>query len=284
MPGAAALMQGWRILSLHVISQRESKNGPHLIALCTNGLRLYFSPSPVGYGYGYGAPSYADAKQLTLVHVRLPPSNLLHPDEQVNTQQRQPGNAYGVNPTQVNSRTCSVANLTTSTYVDGILVTAQPSDVDGKDFLLGVVPDLSKVGVLGQAQPSNAGQQPAGLTNYFNTVGQQRTPRTEQATMLYVEGTVCAIGCVPRPIAPSAPSPGQPADPLTTNEFAIQFSEPRQDFVVITNVGISFLTKRRAIDYLRDAIEELGSEGNFQHMLDFRDRYVLDLLFSFFMT
>ena len=82
----------------------------------------------------------------------------------------------------------------------------------------------------------------------------------------------------------SAPSPGQPADPLTTNEFAIQFSEPRQDFVVITNVGISFLTKRRAIDYLRDAIEELGSEGNFQHMLDFRDRYVLDLLFSFFMT
>lgn len=47
--------------------------------------------------------------------------------------------------------------------------------------------------------------------------------------------------------------------------------------MVLTNIGLSFLGKRRAVDYLKAVVEELQSGNNVQPIIDFRDRYVIFL-------
>ncbi|EJD04002.1 nucleoporin [Fomitiporia mediterranea MF3/22] len=281
-PGAPALLQGLRLLSLHVIEQRESKSGIQLVALSQNGVRLYFSSAPASYGgYGYGVQyGPVEPKQLHLIHVRLPPMNLVHPDEQLRPHAAP---VYGTMPQTVpGSSPWIVKDLTAAAYVDGLLVAAQPSDVDGKDFILGISPDLSRIGSLGQAQPPSAPQapapsyyHPAATGGYLPPPTTSRPPLTEQATLLYVEGTIWAIASSetngPAPaIASTSPQP------VTTNDLATQFSHPQHEFIIVTNVGISHLVKRRTLDYLRDAIEEALSEGNLQPIIDFRDSFGRD--------
>lgn len=274
-PGAPALIQPLRLLSLHVVQPKESKAGVQLIALAANGVRLYFSPSQGGFAYTFGSPSYPSGaqKQLQLVHVRLPPVNLMHPDEQLNPQlHRLPQTMYG-QPSVPQQRSSAVilSSLSTSSYVDGVLLAAQPSDVDGKDFVLGIAPDLTKIGSLGQMQAPIPQQQPSNA--YYGQVTQPRPTLTEQATLMYIEGTVWAIADAPRPSASTmSATPAASPEPVATNELSWQLSEPPQEFIVVTNVGVSFVTKRRALDYLRDALEEVAVEGNFQPVFDFRDR------------
>lgn len=280
-PGAPALVQGIRLLSLHVINSRESRMNVQLMALSTNGIRLYFSPAPsTSYGaYGF-APQYGpvDTRQLHLLHVRLPPANLLHPDEQFHPQ-RMANMAYGAQIQQQPSMpTCIVKELTSVSYIDGLLVAAQPSDVDGKDFILGISPDLSRTGNLGQTQAQSGPQVPqppsyyTPATSYYSQAMTTRTPLTEQATLLYIEGTIWAIAASPFDATPYT-SPDAASEPITTNELATQFSQPRQEFIIVTNVGISHLVKRRALDYLNDALEEVHAEGSLQPILDFKESF-----------
>lgn len=279
-PGAPALAAGLRLLSLHVIDPRESKSGIQLMALSTNGIRLYFSPGPSGYGYGFGGPSYgsSDPKHLQLLHVRLPPLNLLHPDEQMQPQSQrlQSTHMFGT-PAQAqqNPKPCIVNSLSASAYIDGLLVAAQPSDIDGKDFLLGISPDLTKVGSFGQAQSHIQPQTQA--VAYYGAGTVPRPPLTEQAALLYVEGTIWAIAPSHRPVPSSfTSSPAASPEPLVTNELSTQFSQARQEFVIVTNAGVSHLVKRRAVDYLLDALEEVHMEGSVQPLVDFRDSFGRD--------
>lgn len=280
-PGAPALVQGIRLLSLHVIDSRESRMGVQLMALSSNGVRLYFSPAPnTGYGaYGY-APQYgsADSRQLHLLHVRLPPANLLHPDEQFRPQ-RMANSAYGASQqAQQSMPTYIVKELTSASYVNGLLVAAQPSDVDGKDFILGISPDLSRTANLGQTQPQPGPPGPppapyyASNAPYYSQAVTTRTPLTEQATLLYIEGTIWAIAAS-QCGSLHLHSPEASLEPLATNELATQFSQPRQEFIIVTNVGISHLVKRRVLDYLNDALEEVHTEGSLQPILDFKESY-----------
>ncbi|KAI5123612.1 hypothetical protein M0805_003428 [Coniferiporia weirii] len=282
-PGTPALAQGLHLTSLHVIHQRESKTGIQLMALSTNGVRLYFSPAPAGYGgYSYGTQyGAAEPRQLHLVHVRLPPTNLLHPDEQFRPQ-RMSTSMYGA-PMQLQSNptACIVKDLTTASYIDGLMVASQPSDVDGKDFLVGISPDLTRIGSLGQAQAPSAPQvstanyYPSAPSSAFYSSGAAtRLPLTEQATLLYIEGTIWAIAPVTSPSILATPTTSP--EPLVSNELATQFSLPHQEFIIVTNVGISHLVKRRAVDYLRDSLEEIRSEGSLQPILDFRDSFGRD--------
>jgi len=59
---------------------------------------------------------------------------------------------------------------------------------------------------------------------------------------------------------------------LVINELATQFSEPSRQFMILTNVGLTFLVKRRALDYLKAVIEEVQAEGVVQPIIEFRDR------------
>ncbi|KAJ8589193.1 hypothetical protein M405DRAFT_862349 [Rhizopogon salebrosus TDB-379] len=68
----------------------------------------------------------------------------------------------------------------------------------------------------------------------------------------------------------SVPVSGAPS-PLVINELATQFSEPSRQFMILTNVRLTFLVERRALDYLKAVIEEVQTKGVVQPIIEFRD-------------
>jgi nuclear pore complex protein Nup155 len=281
-PGSPAITpQTFVIYSLHIIEPGISQNDVQLLAVTSNGLRLYFAPGAAGYGYGYSTAAGTSSgthRPLQLVHVRLPPANLLHPDEQAQPfPPALPG--YGAAPSQNEHapRPFIIKDLDNSCCDSNLFVAAQPGDTEGTDFILCLSPDLTKIGSFGQV---NGPQPPP--QQYSNAYGANPGPSrpllTEYATLLAIPGRTWAMAPVPRPsLAAATKSPtGSPA-PSTLNELARQFSEPPRHFMILTNVGLTFLAKRRALDYLKAAIEEFQVEGNAQPLIQFRDRYVLFL-------
>jgi len=277
-PGAPALTpQNFQIIGLHVVEPSESRVGIQLIAITTGGVRLYFSPSN-SYGYAYiGVASNTSSatRPLQLIHVRLPPPNLLHPDEQL-TAYRPPVTPYGaaLTPLQPPSRPYIISSLENSCYSDGLTIAAQQADTDGMDFILCTSPDLTRIGTLGQlpTRPQQLGPvQPSQFTNtaYTNASGPSRPPLTEHAVILAIPGRTWAMAPVP---LPKASTPSATPSPTIMNELATQFGEPPRQFMILTNVGLTFLAKRRALDYLKAVIEEVQSEGNVQPIIEFRDR------------
>lgn len=240
------------------------------MAMTTNGVRLYFAPSS-GY-YSYGFPNQGGAqtssRPLQLIHVRLPPPNLLHPDEQARPYRAAVPSAFGISqpPQPSASRPFIVAALEHSCYDSGLTVAAQAGEVDGTDFLLCMSPNLSRVGTLGQVNSPPPPQQPN--TQYTNGAygalpNAGRPPLTEYATMLSIPGRTWAMAPVPRNALAQAIAgpPGNPS-PVVANELAYQFSEPTREFMILTNVGVTFLTKRRSLDYLKAVLEEYQLDQN----------------------
>ncbi|KAJ7706259.1 nucleoporin [Mycena rosella] len=274
-PGSAALTpKAFQIVALHVVEQSESRTGIQLLAITSNGVRLYFSPS-MGYSYSYGGASTqaSSSRTLQLMHVRLPPPNLLHPDEQAHPY-RPPVPSYGSHaPPPPPSRPYIVSALESSCYVDGLTISAQPGDTDGTDYILCMSPDLTRIGTLGQLNlpPMPPTQQPA---HYSNTPITNRPPLTEYATLLAIPGRTWAMA--PVPLAGGASGSSGAPVPAVTNELATQFSANPRQFMILTNVGLTFLIKRRALDYLKAVIEELQSEGNVQPIIEFRDSFGRD--------
>jgi nuclear pore complex protein Nup155 len=270
-PGAPALTpKNFQIIALHIVEQAESRTGVQLVAVTSTGVRLYFMPASASYGYSYGGlgAGSSGSRQLQLVHVRLPPPNLFHPDEQ-----SAPYRSYRGEQPSTASRPYTVTGLESSCYVAGLTVAAQKGDTDGADFLLCLSPDLTQIGTLGQVHAPMDGQRAAvSQPGYNNAYGGSapRPPLTEYAALIAVPGNTWAMAAVPKQQSPSAaadtPSPG------AINELALQFSETTRQFMILTNVGLTFLAKRRPLDYLRDVIEEVHAEGNIQPIIDFRDR------------
>ncbi|KAJ7630864.1 nucleoporin [Roridomyces roridus] len=273
-PGSAALTpQAFQIIALHVVDPAESRAGIQLVAITTNGVRLYFGPS-MGYSYSYGSSSQpSGARTLQLTHVRLPPPNLRHPDEQAHPY-RPPVASYGSSHAAqpLPSRPYIVSALESSCYVDGLTIAAQPGDTEGTDYILCMSPDLTRIGTLGQLNlpQMSSMQQP---TNYGNPSMTNRPPLAEYATLLAIPGRTWAMAPVPSAGTPS--TSGVPV-PVVTNELANQFSTNPRQFMILTNVGLTFLIKRRAMDYLKAVIEELHSQGSVQPIIDFRDSFGRD--------
>ena len=224
-----------------------------------------------------GGGNAAGQRPLQLIHVRLPPPNLLHPDEHAATY-HPPVLAYGAaQPVlQPPARPYIASSLEHSCYFEGLTIAAQPGDTDGTDFILAMSPDLTRIGSLGQLpgrppQPSNVPQTPYTTATYPNTTssGPVRPPLTEHATVLAIPGRTWAMKPVP---AWRSPTPSTSPSPTVMNELASQFGEPTKQFMILTNVGLTFLAKRRALDYLRAVIEEVQLEGNVQPIIEFRDR------------
>lgn len=276
-PGSAALTpKNFQIVSLHVISQAESRSGVQLFATTTNGVRLYFSPS-MSYNYSHGSISNASgSRTLQLIHVRLPPSNLIHPDEQANPY-RPPVAMYGAPPvaTQPTSRPYVVSSIDSSCYIDGLTIAAQQGDSDGTDYILCLAPDLTRIGTLGQLNlPQQPQQQYAtGYGSYGGAPSTSRAPLTEYATLLAIPGRTWAMASV---INSSLATSSAAPSPSVINELARQFGEPAQQFMILTNVGLTFLIKRRDVDYLKAVLEELQAEGNVQPIIEFRDSFGRD--------
>ncbi|KAI6047699.1 nucleoporin [Pisolithus marmoratus] len=277
-PSSPALAPShFQVVSLHVVDPGESRTGVQLIGVTMNGVRLYFSASTYGFSHVPSANLGESLRPLQLTHVRLPPSNLYHPDEL--SHPYRPATSYnsarGV-PAPAPSRPFVMSGIENSCYVDGLMVSAQPGDAEGTDFLLCIAPDLTRIGALGQVQTPQhqypATSQPSIYGAPYASSGTQRPPLVEYATLLAIPGRTWAMASVPRlPPAPSA-SPS----PSTINELASQFSEPPRQFMILTNVGLTFLVKRRAMDYLRAVVEEVLSEGAVQPIIEFRDSFGRD--------
>ncbi|KAJ3475958.1 hypothetical protein NLI96_g11485 [Meripilus lineatus] len=255
-PGSPALTpNSFIIVSLQVIEANRSQSGISLVAMTSNGVRLFFSSSTSAiYSYNFGGPQGGAARTLQLVHVRLPPANLLHPDEQGNAHTTVPG--FGAppqpQPPQV-SRPYLVSTLDCACYDSGLMLASQQGDPEEYDFMLCLSPDLTRVGSLG------------------------RPPLTEYATLLRVAGRTWAMAPVPRPpLAACAATPPDCPAPVVINELANQFCEPAREFLVLTNSGVSFVFKRRSMDWLKDVIDEFQAEGNAQNLISFRDSFGRD--------
>ncbi|KAG9314302.1 nucleoporin [Chiua virens] len=270
----------FQIIALHVVDPAESRVGVQLIAVTMNGARLYFSPVSPGFSYAPTMNQPGAVRPLQLIHVRLPPSNLFHPDELARPSSRAPSTSYivaRVAPPPPPSRPLVVSGLENSCYQDGLTISAQPGDTDGTDFLLCTSPDLTRIGTLGQVSTSTqqyiATSQPTTYTaSSYATNGNQRPPLTEYATVLAIPGRTWAMASVPRPSLPSSIAPS----PAVINELALQFSEPPRQFMILTNVGLTLLVKRRALDYLRAVVEEAQSESSLQPIIEFRDNFGRD--------
>ena len=272
----ALSVKNFSVVSIHVIDPIESRGHIqlYLMAITTNGVRLFFSPQASLGGYGYSsAPGVY--KPLGIQHVRLPPTNLLHPDEQTNTSHSPPANSYPlvqINPPPATSRPYILSAIENASYFAGLTIATQQGDVDSLDYIFLLSPDLPKIGSFGQPQqpPSQqiAPYQSAAYPGYPGPQGSQRPPLTEQATLLPIPGRTWAMCPAPRDEVYSA------HDPVVTNELVYQFTEPTREFIVMTNVGLSFLAKRRPIDALKVALEE-AMDGNTGSIVHFRDRQVL---------
>jgi nuclear pore complex protein Nup155 len=236
-----------------------------------------FSPqaSLEGYGYSNAPGAY---KTLGIQHVRLPPTNLLHPDQQTNTMHSQAMDSYSLaqaNPPPSTSRPYILSAIENASYFAGLTIATQQGDVDTLDYVFLLSPDLPKIGSFGQPQqpPTQrmTSYQAPSYSGYPGPQGSQRPPLTEQATLLQIPGRAWAICPAPRDPHDEAYATH---DPVVTNEPVYQFTEPTREFIVMTNVGLSFLAKRRPIDALKVALEEVIDRytGSIVH---FQDRQVL---------
>jgi len=219
-------------------------------------------------------------RPLTLIHVRLPPVNLIHPDEQKNTYRPTVAPTYGGAqvPPQPTSRPYIISAIENSCYSEGLVVAAQEGDVADRDFLLCMSPDLTRIGSLGQLhnhphqQHQSPAQAPFGAVAPYGSGGvNQRPPLAEYATLLAIPGRTWSIASVPH-TSPLASTTGNSPTPVVTNELAMQFVEDPKSFMILTNAGLTFVVKRRALDYLRAAIEDLQKNGTVQPIIECRDR------------
>ncbi|KAH9044824.1 nucleoporin [Lactarius pseudohatsudake] len=237
-PGSPTITpKHFHVIALHVITQEETRSGLQLMAITVNGIRL---------------DATRIQRSLQLVHVRLPPTNLLHPDEQSNPYFSSGATYASRHPQSPPPR------LEHSVYSAGLTIAAHPGDTEGTDFLLCTSPDLTRIGTLGQTHPQSS--QPAG-TSFGTGSGPQRPPLTERAALLAIPGRTWGMAALPRP-KNTVPLFGQDSStlmPVVTNELAYQFLEPPRQFLVLTNVGIT-----------------VQAEGNVQPIIDFRDSFGRD--------
>ncbi|KAG5647653.1 hypothetical protein DXG03_009006 [Asterophora parasitica] len=276
-PGHPALTPDkFEIRSLHVIEPVESRSGLQFFAMTTSGVRLYFGPTNMS-SYTYG-PSTSSARPVQLIHVRLPPTNLIHPETPIHPYRPAIPGYTTTQPNRPTPRPFPIMALEDSQYFRGLTVAPHPGDRDGNDYVLCMSPDLSRIGTLGQVnlpqQQQQQQQPPLPHELYRNNVGDGRPTLTEYATLLCIPGRTWAMAKLPPVTIASATREG-PA-PTALNELATQFGEKPCQFMLLTNVGLSFLAKRRSVDFLRAILEEIQTEGNVQPLVEFRDSFGRD--------
>ncbi|KIY50546.1 nucleoporin-domain-containing protein [Fistulina hepatica ATCC 64428] len=248
-PGSPALIPGkFRIAALVVIDPAESRMAEsrmdiHLMAVTSNGVRLYFSPRHNNYGY-----SGSGGGGLTLLHVRLPPTNLIRPDGLPNSP-----------PVVINAlEYVGVAN--------GMVLASTEGDTG--DYIICLSPDLTRIGNLDQ----NISARPV-TVQYSQGAAPSRSALVETVSVLVIKNKIYALAPVKRETA-SNPA-GEPA-PSEINELATQFSQPAQKFMFLSPMGLSLVVRRRALDHLLSVLESIYGQTELQPVLAFRDSYGRD--------
>jgi nuclear pore complex protein Nup155 len=253
------------LVGLHVIRRHVRPNDTHdqpqLMAVTSTGARLYFSK----YRYMMGM----DPDTLQLVHVRLPPHNLRHPPADPGSPYR--GTGYLPPVTPANAAAFAVGRIEGSCYAAGITLERQfpGDDPEKSDYVVCIAPDLATLSSLGPVPAPSTYSTP--YSSFPSSHPSSRTVLTEYATVMSIAGNAWDMCEVPS-ISSSIKPPDSPA-PVATNELVTQFSEPQRKFLVITNMGLNLIVKRRAIDFLSASLLE-ADMGNQSGLQDFFTRCV----------
>ncbi|GAA5993501.1 hypothetical protein JCM10908_000619 [Rhodotorula pacifica] len=241
------MLRSFRIAELEVITAKEGGNAKiALVAVTTTGVRLYFTHQRRGYYY---APS-GSAATLELCHVRPPPAptaqqapnptangmyGQLVSTQQQQQQQPQNGNS-GANSIPFNS-------ISQAKYASGGLLIAANNLTQDLDVLLVTAPDVSSQSLSSAAAATGA-------------VSQQTRPFSEVAGTIEISGRTWDVAEItPRAIV-------TPGGGTALNELATQPTQARREWVVLTNMGASVISRQRPVDTLVDVLEVMGMNGN----------------------
>jgi nuclear pore complex protein Nup155 len=261
------------ILSIHCFTAAESSS-MHLVATTTSGVRLYFTALRRTYG-GFGSTTNVTGilSTLDLVHVRTGPTNLFDPRGAQSTATGPPFGSVSGNLQATRPPAWFPSNLSITGYYGGSFLASQTSpDENVRDVLLCTVPDLPRIANLKQDIPS--GPAPTSVAQY-SPYGQQinassRPVFSEFTTLFPMAGKTWAIASVPSASMPPLPR-GQPT---IWNELVTQFSSYPEQFLILSNDGLSVIGKRRAVDFLRDLIEAARRGGDENMITLFFEQYV----------
>jgi nuclear pore complex protein Nup155 len=218
------------VASLHIIPKSES-NAICLVAVTFHGLRIYFSERSSSMYAGGGSG------RLRIVHLRFPPPAT----EQVD-----------------------MGDVVASAYTNGSFVCAYGSDAStDSNPLVGASLDVGKLvkvhaGVGGPANPAVV-QQPMG--NIYHQYSVPRPPLAEFSNVINVAGRAWAVKQM---IKTSSTQYGAGSasvwanastHPTALNSLATQFTEPPDQFAVLSNVALTFVMRKRTSDVLRAVLE-----------------------------
>ncbi|KAG9017194.1 hypothetical protein FRB90_001413 [Tulasnella sp. 427] len=250
-PGGKNLLarQNIAMAHIHALEVSESKD-IRLIATSTNGVRFYFEKQP-----------YVIDQRLRLAYVRLPPTGL--PDPFADAPQTSYNSRYG--DASVAPPTWTPAEIGFVAHKLGLL-TAGAITHGLEGLLLCTAPDLPSLGKFGTDGVQLAQQQPGQLAmSQYQPMAGGPLVLKEWACLIPLEGQVCAV--VPNPsVPPSSMAAGW-------NENVTQFSGPPLSFLVLSNCGLTLLSRKRPVQTLLNLFEEFGRSADGNPILEFRELY-----------
>lgn len=246
------------IISIDAMPTGESAS-VHLVASTATGIRLYFTTLKRSYG-GYGATTTfgGTSSGLELVHVRIGPSGLFDP--------RATATSLSDSVFRSSSSALSTGNkfsawhptdLNVTGYYGGMFFASQTAaDDKEQDILLCTAPDLPRIANLKQNSAGPVAPTTGAISPYYGAPSTHSTrPAFSESTFLLpLTGKAWAIAHLPTASLPM-PSGTRGGQAPLWNELVGQFSGYTEQFLVLTNDGLSVIAKRRAVDTLKDLIE-----------------------------
>jgi nuclear pore complex protein Nup155 len=293
-PAAGPLLdpRTFEITGIHIITKQE---GGHvgLVAVTSQGVRMYFSLAKRPYGYGYSANSStlplssdpdAIPSSLWLCHLRLPPRN-----SSPSTNQSKENQLSAINlssgfqlmgdhqiggmqdgeeaeleiPLIPNPLSLSYSHYTSP---GGFWVSSHSLDAE-HNILLAVAPDVAHLLQASSTSPATTATQAATSTGFLQTsnpsLSAQQQPFqssiSEIACPIKIEGHAWAITHTTQ-------------DSDLENYHPIQLVGPQQEWLVLSNMGITVLSSQRPVDTLAELLNNMP--GKEQELSLFWDRYV----------
>ncbi|GAA6013660.1 hypothetical protein JCM10207_004806 [Rhodosporidiobolus poonsookiae] len=225
-------VKNFRIVELEIVSPKEGGNAKiGLVAVTSTGVRLYFTHQRRGYYYG------GTSSVLELCHVRPPPAPSAQgqPQPQPGQQQVQQGNAI------------PFTSIIQAKHSSGGLLLAANNLTPDLDVLLACAPDVAS-----SARAIADAQSGAVVSSGASTAAR---PFTEVAGTIEIPGRTWDMAEItPRALAAAA-------GPTALNELATQPTQPRREWVVLTNMGANVVSRMRPVDTLVEVLEGIGMAG-----------------------
>ncbi|PLW37309.1 hypothetical protein PCANC_15434 [Puccinia coronata f. sp. avenae] len=288
-PSAGPLLdpRSFEISGIHVIPKQEGGQ-VGLMAVTSQGVRMYFSLAKRGYGYPYSTSSSTLSftsnqdsipSSLWLCHVRLPPRSLIPSSQQSKENQLSNMNlSSGFQMMGHNQNGGGIQDgeeaeleippipnplsLSCSHYTSpgGFWVSSHSVDSE-HNILLAVAPDVAH---LLQASSSSSSASTGIQTSHPSLSLQQQSFQpsiSEIACPIKIEGHAWAITHTTQ-------------ESELDNYHPIQLVGPQQEWLVLSNMGITVLSSQRPVDTLAELLNNMP--GKEQELSLFWDRFGRD--------